>query len=126
MRTVEITCRYGDTDALVRPRPRDADAARLRLDEGNGVFANLLEGLADENGTARRIIEVDPCDLALLPGEQNAPKQPPFAAVLGCPNARVPIELILNEGPIDLFVVRVAGNGLGDDVLGSLRYAIDH
>jgi len=126
MRSVEITYRYGDTGALVRPRPADADAARLRLDEGNRVFAGLAEGLAEESGTARRIIEVDPGDLGLLPGEQSAPKQRPFAAVLGCSDARVPIELIFNEGPNDLFVVRVAGNGLGNDVLGSLRYAIDH
>jgi carbonic anhydrase len=54
------------------------------------------------------------------------PKQRPFAAVLGCSDARVPIELIFNEGPNDLFVVRVAGNGLGIEVLGSLRYAVDH
>jgi carbonic anhydrase len=38
----------------------------------------------------------------------------------------VPIELIFNEGPNDLFVVRVAGNGLGGEVLGSLKYAVDH
>ena len=62
----------------------------------------------------------------LEPGEHAAPRQRPFAAVLGCSDARVPIELIFNEGPNDLFVVRVAGNGLGSDVIGSLRYAIDH
>jgi carbonic anhydrase len=45
--------------------------------------------------------------------------------VLGCSDARVPIELIFNEGPNDRFVVRVAGNGLGGEVLGSLKYAID-
>jgi carbonic anhydrase len=38
----------------------------------------------------------------------------------------VPIGLIFNEGPNDLFVVRVAGNGTGSDVLGSLKYAIEH
>ena len=56
----------------------------------------------------------------------GTPKQRPFAAVLGCSDARVPIELIFNEGPNDLFVVRVAGNGLGMEVLGSLKYAVDH
>ena len=55
-----------------------------------------------------------------------APKQRPFAAVLGCSDARVPIELIFNEGPNDLFVIRVAGNGLGNEVLGSLKYAVEH
>ena len=38
----------------------------------------------------------------------------------------MPIELIFNEGPNDLFVIRVAGNGLGSDVLGSLTYAVEH
>ena len=46
--------------------------------------------------------------------------------LLGCSDARVPIELIFHEGPNDLFVVRVAGNGLGLEVLGSLKYAVDH
>jgi carbonic anhydrase len=50
----------------------------------------------------------------------------PFAAVVGCADARVPVELIFSEGPNDLFVVRIAGNGLGDDVLGSLNYATEH
>ena len=54
------------------------------------------------------------------------PTQHPFAAVLGCSDARVPIELIFNEGPNDLFVVRVAGNVLGTDVLGSLKFAVEH
>jgi carbonic anhydrase len=46
--------------------------------------------------------------------------------VLGCADARVPVELLFNEGPNDLFVVRVAGNGLGAEVLGSLKYAIEN
>ncbi len=126
MTTVEITYRYGDANALARARPPDADAAQRRLNEGNREFARLLDGLAADSGTTQRIIDVDPCDLGLLAGEQGAPEQRPFAAVLGCSDARVPIELIFNEGPNDLFVVRVAGNGLGNDVLGSLRYAVDH
>ncbi len=41
-------------------------------------------------------------------------------------DARVPIELVFNEGPNELFVVRVAGNSLGSDVLGSFHHAISH
>lgn len=126
MRTVEITYRYGSPDVLARARPTDADSARLRLEEGNLAFATLLEGLARDNGTARRIVEVDPRDLGVQSGTGGAPRQLPFAAVLGCSDARVPIELIFNEGPNELFVVRVAGNGLGGDALGSLRYAVEH
>ena len=75
--------------------------------------------------SSRRVIPVDPRDLGLLPSGESPPQRP-FAAVLGCADARVPIELIFNEGPNDLFVVRVAGNTLGEDVRGSLNYAIDH
>ncbi len=126
MKTVEITYRYEAQDVPAQPRPLDATSARKRLDEGNRTFASLLDRLTEETGTARRIVQVDPRDLGLLTGEMTIPPQRPFAAVLGCSDARVPIELIFNEGPNDLFVVRVAGNGLGSDVLGSLKYAVDH
>jgi len=123
MKIIEITYRYDGTDATVRPRPADAESARTRLDDGSRSISALLESLTDGTGTARRVIPVDPRDLGLASG---APKQRPYAAVLGCSDARVPIELIFNEGPNDLFVVRVAGNGLGSEVLGSLKYAVDH
>ena len=126
MRTVEITYRYGEQGELARPRPIDSDAARHRLDEGSQAFAALLDGLSDESGTASRIIQIDPRDLGLEAGVKVGPRQRPFAAILGCSDARVPVELIFNEGPNDLFVVRVAGNGLGSEVLGSLKYAVEH
>ena len=126
MKTVEITYRYGGLTKARRARPANAHAARSRLEEGNRAFANLVESLTTEGAITHRTIEVDLDDLGLQPGEQGIPRQRPFAAVLGCSDARVPIELIFNEGPNDLFVVRVAGNGLGTDVLGSLRYAIEH
>jgi carbonic anhydrase len=126
MSIVEITYRYDTREASDRARPADATAARDRLDAGSRAFAALLDKLTMETGTARRIIPVDPRDLGLAPGDRRAPSQRPYAAVLGCSDARVPIELIFNEGPNDLFVVRVAGNGLGSEVLGSLKYAVDH
>jgi carbonic anhydrase len=126
MRAVEITYRYGEPDSPTRSRPSDTDAARRRLDEGSQAFAALLDGLAGDDGTASRVIHIDPRDLGLEAGNNVGPRQRPFAAVLGCSDARVPIELIFNEGPNDLFVVRVAGNGLGSEVLGSLKYAAEH
>jgi len=53
-----------------------------------------------------------------------APKQSPFAIVLGCSDARVPLELVFDAQPNQLFVVRVAGNVLGDECLGSIEYAL--
>ncbi len=82
--------------------------------------------MAGDEAVARRVIQVDSRDFGLADGATTRPKQRPFAAVLGCSDARVPIELIFNEGPNDLFVIRVAGNGLGSEVLGSLNYAFEH
>ena len=125
MKTVEIIYRYGAQDGPVRSRPADSDAARQRLYDGNQAFAALLDGLAADNGITKRVIQVDAQDLGMA-DKKEGPKQRPFAAVLGCSDARVPIELIFNEGPNDLFVIRVAGNGLGSEVLGSLKYAVEH
>jgi carbonic anhydrase len=126
MTTVEITYRYGHRDVPARSHPRDAAAARLRLDDGNRAFAALLRDRSGATEAARHIIDVASDDFLLAAGGNGVPKQYPFAAMLGCSDARVPIELIFNEGPNDLFVVRVAGNGISGDVLGSLRYAMEH
>ena len=99
---------------------------RARLEDGSRSIGALLDSLTEGTGMAQRVIPVDPRDLGLSPNAPGAPTQRPYAAVLGCSDARVPIELIFNEGPNDLFVVRVAGNGLGSEVLGSLKYAVDH
>ena len=126
MKIIEITYRYDGTNFATRARPTDAEAARARLEDGSLSMSALLESLTHGTGTAHRVIPVDPRDLGLATDAPGAPKQRPYAAVLGCSDARVPVELIFNEGPNDLFVVRVAGNGLGSEVLGSLRYAVDH
>jgi len=125
VKTVDVIYRY-QADAPARHRPSDSDEARLRLDEGNRTFATLLEQVKDEHGRTERVVPVDARDLGLISDEIGTPIQHPFAAVLGCSDARVPIELIFSEGPNDLFVVRVAGNVLGTDVLGSLKFAVEH
>ena len=52
--------------------------------------------------------------------------QHPFAAILTCADSRVPPEVLFDQGLGDLFVVRVAGNILNDQLLGSLEYATSH
>jgi carbonic anhydrase len=47
----------------------------------------------------------------------------PVASVLSCSDARVGPEFVFDQGPGDLFVVRVAGNILEDGGLASLEYA---
>ena len=51
--------------------------------------------------------------------------QEPFAIVLGCSDSRVPVELVFNQGPGDLFVIRVAGNIVAPSLIGSVEFAAD-
>jgi carbonic anhydrase len=52
--------------------------------------------------------------------------QHPFAIVVSCSDSRVPPELVFDQGLGDLFVLRVAGNVINDESLGSIEYAVDH
>jgi carbonic anhydrase len=47
----------------------------------------------------------------------------PFAVILSCIDSRVPAELVFDQGIGDVFSVRVAGNVINEDVLGSMEYA---
>ena len=58
---------------------------------------------------------------ALLEGAAQG--QAPYAAVLGCIDSRAPIEEVFDASIGDLFVARVAGNTVNEDILGSLEYA---
>lgn len=49
--------------------------------------------------------------------------QTPLAVVLSCIDSRVPVELVFDLGIGDIFSVRVAGNVLGENTLGSIEYA---
>jgi carbonic anhydrase len=87
-----------------------APEALRRLMEGNRRFREdpLGEGWAFEGkGLAE-----------LANGQQ------PFAAVLGCSDSRVPVEVLFGQGPGQLFVVRVAGNVVAPTQLGSLEFAV--
>ncbi|MBE8718152.1 carbonic anhydrase [Cellvibrio polysaccharolyticus] len=49
--------------------------------------------------------------------------QSPFAIILGCSDARVPAELVFDQGIGDLFVIRVAGNIVAPSLIGSVEFA---
>lgn len=55
----------------------------------------------------------------------TATGQFPVAAVLGCIDSRVPVEVVLDQGIGDVFVARSAGNVVDDDVLGGLEFATE-
>ncbi|MDG1503590.1 MAG: carbonic anhydrase family protein [Flavicella sp.] len=49
--------------------------------------------------------------------------QYPFATVLSCIDSRVSSELIFDQGIGDLFSIRIAGNFVNEDILGSMEFA---
>jgi carbonic anhydrase len=55
-----------------------------------------------------------------------AREQKPIATILGCSDSRVPPELIFDANFGELFIVRVAGNVISPEVMGSLQYAGAH
>ncbi len=87
--------------------------------------AQAIEALIDGNtrffdGTSKR------SELGANERRAQIIGQTPFAAVLACSDSRVPVELVFDQGFGDLFVVRVAGNVVGESGLGTLEYAIRH
>jgi carbonic anhydrase len=76
----------------------------------------LIEGNA-------RYVANDPLERDFSAGRASRTLgQAPFAAILGCADSRVSPELAFDQSPGDLFVVRVAGNFVTDEGLGSLEF----
>lgn len=55
--------------------------------------------------------------------DQTSTGQFPFATVLSCIDSRVSSELIFDQGIGDIFSVRIAGNFVNEDILGSMEFA---
>lgn len=116
-----------DPDAIVSGRmPATAEEARRILTTGNQDFAGVLDRADIGIPSGRYIVNLSAKDLGLTNAGDLAPEQLPFAAVLSCADARVPIELVMRQKANDLFVVRVAGNVPGPQSIGSLDYAVYH
>jgi carbonic anhydrase len=102
--------------ALAAPRRLNAqtslspDAALKELIAGNQRFA------------ANQLTSIEH-DLTALK-EKTVDKQEPFAAVLACADSRVPVELIFDQTIGEIFVVRVAGNLVTPEIIGSLEYGV--
>jgi carbonic anhydrase len=80
-----------------------------RLREGNLRFNASLNGSDAFLSQARR------AELTVI--------QEPFAIILGCSDARVPAEIVFDQGLGDLFVIRVAGNIVAPSQVGSVEFA---
>lgn len=95
--------------SLATPQSLNPDAALQKLIEGNQRFVEHKPQYPDQS--AARLQEV-------------AQAQHPFATILCCADSRVPTEIIFDQGIGDIFDVRVAGNIVTPETLGSIEYAV--
>ena len=85
-----------------------ASEALERLKEGNRRFVdNIATSETRARNTKFQVID----------------DQRPVAVILGCSDARVPAELVFDQGFGDLFVIRVAGNIVAPSQIGSVEFA---
>ncbi|MDO5516817.1 MAG: carbonic anhydrase [Clostridium sp.] len=89
----------------------DADAALARLKEGNDRFVNNNSELINVTSERR---------------DQLLEGQNPYATIVSCSDSRVTPTTIFDAGLGEIFDIRIAGNVVDDDALGSIEYAVDH
>jgi carbonic anhydrase len=100
-----------DAFAPVEPRDRTPAAVLEALRAGNARYRAGRPHHPHQGAGDRE---------ALLAGQR------PIAAVVACSDARVPPSVVLDQGLGDLFVIRVAGHVLGENVVASVHYAVEH
>lgn len=83
------------------------DKALTYLKEGNHRFVNNLKA-------NRNLLEQV---------NETSDGQFPFATILSCIDSRVSAELIFDQGLGDIFSIRIAGNFINEDILGSMEFA---
>src|ERR1035437_10087438 len=88
-----------------------AREALERLRAGNARFTARLAGAGEFVSHTRR--------------PEVTMVEEPFAIILGCSDARVPAELVFDQGLGDLFVIRVAGNIVAPSLVGSVEFAAE-
>jgi carbonic anhydrase len=129
MQPIDFIYRYDPASPEQRPLPRSAEEARQVLEDGNRLFARWIDSCRATGSPAdetRFVVHYNPQDLGLADDPGQAVKQSPFAVLLGCSDARVPAEIIFGQARNNLFVVRLAGNVLSEEGLGSIDYAVEH
>jgi carbonic anhydrase len=94
--------------SVTTPDTFSPETALQQLLEGNQRFVQQKQAYPHQSSS--RLQEV-------------AQAQHPFATILSCADSRVPAELLFDAGIGDLFDIRVAGNVITPEVLGSLEYA---
>jgi carbonic anhydrase len=129
VKTIDYIYRFDPKNPSVKRHPPDAEAARRTLEDGNRMFSKWMESCRTSTVTQgsepQYVVPCNGLEVGMKRAHGEMPKAAPFAVVVGCSDARVPTEMIFGQGFNDLFVIRVAGNVLGDECLGSVDYALN-
>ena len=125
---MDLVYRYDPFAPVAVRKIDDAEAAIRELEVGSQKFQKVVEHaramFCNTDGGETLVLPFDPLTYGVAFVEGASVAQEPFAIVLGCSDARVPTELVFHQDSNDLFVVRVAGNVLGIECLGSIDYAV--
>ena len=90
---------------------KDADNALQKLKDGNDRFVNDKSELINVTKERR---------------DQLKDGQNPYAVVVSCSDSRVTPNIVFNAGLGEIFDIRLAGNVVDDDALGSIEYGVAH
>src|SRR5262245_6356946 len=107
----------GGTEGKKAPRVETSESqaaltpasALEKLKKGNARFFEIEKNMRSRDWLAKV--------------SATASGQYPFAVILACMDSRAPIEIIFDQGIGDVFGIRIAGNVVNEDVLGSMEYA---
>jgi carbonic anhydrase len=127
MSTRDYIYRFDLSDPSIAVIPENAESAKVELEHGNQLFAEWMKsGELDSssNESTQFVIKCGRFHDAGGGNQSQVMRQEPFAVVIGCSDARVPIEMVFGQSFNELFVVRVAGNVLADECWGSIDYAV--
>lgn len=125
---MDLIYRYDPFQPLEIRNIPDAKTAMHELETGNDRFVSIVERMhrrteGEEAGEAM-VVPMNPLTLGLPLWRGGVPVQSPFALVLGCADARAPVEAIFDQSFNHLFCVRIAGNIMGTECVGSIDYAV--
>lgn len=101
----------GKTEVYKRPEVKTASEAIELLKQGNERFVSGKRANLDLGEEKRKELEKG---------------QKPFAVIVGCSDSRVTSNIIFDQGLGDLFEVKIAGNVVDENALGSIEYAVEH
>jgi carbonic anhydrase len=127
MKTIDYIYRFDPNNPSLKPPPEDVEIARQNLEDGNRLFSEWMKSCRTgtfSKGEPRYVVQCNGLEVGMVRSHGQLPKQAPFAVVVGCSDARVPMEMLFGQGFNDLFAIRVAGNVLADECWGSIDYAL--